>query len=177
MIFRDPGRTDSERFMATDILEQYAADNPGFLVKLIEDSNMRQFATLLPVLKPHRIEVVELLQEELDKQPALGASEQDGDKLASQKANSAVALLLLDEPRAVWPSFRHSPEPRLRGYVLDRLQPLGVNPGLLVDRLRQENETSARRALILALADYGGEGLPAAVVTSLEARTRGCVPR
>ena len=168
VIFRDPGRTESERVIATDILEQYAAADPRFLVKLIEAASIRQFATLLPVLKPHRAEVVELLEEELDKLPAHGASEQDEDKLASQQANSAVALLLLDEPRSVWPLFRHSPDPRLRGYVLDRLQPLGVDAALLFERLHQEKEISARRALILALADYRRGGLPAAEATSLE---------
>jgi len=65
VIFRDSGRTDTERFLATDILEQYAADDPQFLVKLIKDANIRQFATLSPVLKLHRIDVIELLREEL----------------------------------------------------------------------------------------------------------------
>jgi eukaryotic-like serine/threonine-protein kinase len=167
-IFRNPARPDTERFMATGALEQYAADDPQFLVTLIKDANLRQFATLFAVLKPHRLDVIDLLRAELDKHPAIRASENVEDKLASQQASAGVTLLLLDEPQAVWPLLRHSPNPHLRGYLLDRLQPLGVEPGLLVKRFREEKESSTRRALIVALADYRGEGLPAAERASIE---------
>ena len=66
VVFRDRARPDTERSIATGILEQYANDDPQFLVKLIKDANVRQFATLLPVLKPHRVDVIDLLSAELD---------------------------------------------------------------------------------------------------------------
>ncbi len=167
-IFRDPARTDTERLIATDILEQYAADDPVFLATLIKDANLSQFATLLPVLKTHHNQVIDLLRSDIEKQPAPGESAQTAEIHASQTANAAVTLLLLGEPREVWPLLRHSREPRVRGYLLDRMQALGVEPGALVERLRKETDTSARRALILALSEYRRQGLPAAERASLE---------
>ena len=117
-IFRDRARTEDERFRATVILKQYAADDPRVLVKLIKDADLRQSAMLLPVLKPHRSKVIDLLGEELGEQPPVGASEEARDKLASQQANCAVTLLLLDHREAVWPLLRHLPEPLLRGHLL-----------------------------------------------------------
>ena len=158
-IFRDRKRAEDERFHAAVILQQYAADQPRFLVELIKDADLRQSAMLLPALKPHRSAVIGWLAEELDEPPPAGATEGAKDALASQQANCAVALLLLDQPGKVWPLLRHSPEPRLRGHLLDRIPPLGVDPRLLAERLHVEGETSARRALMLALAEYRGKGL------------------
>jgi hypothetical protein len=79
-------------------------------------------------------------------------------------------------------SLRHSPDPRLRSFIVNWLSPLGADPKILaaeLDRLaptakpipaeRQQftdavlfhHETSQRRALILALGTYGTEGLSA----------------
>ena len=168
VIFRDRSRAEDERICATVILEQFAADNPRLLVDLIEDADLRQHAILLPVLKLHRTEVVNFLRSYVDEQPPVGATDNGKDELASQQANCAVTLLLLDQPEAVWPLLRHSPEPRLRSHLLDRMEPMGVDPLMLLARLRGEDETSARHSLILALSDYRGKGLPRSERAALE---------
>jgi hypothetical protein len=80
----------------------------------------------------------------------------------------------------VWSLLRHRPDPRLRSFILNWLNPLGADPKLVVaelDRIDPNSkpapaqrhrlmdavlfhpETSQRRALILALGTYGTEGL------------------
>jgi formylglycine-generating enzyme required for sulfatase activity len=167
-IFRDRGRAEDERFHAAVILQQYAADQPRFLVELIQDADVRQASMLLPALKAHRSTVVDWLSEALDEPPLARASEDAKDGLASRQANCAIALLLLDKPEKVWPLLRHSPEPMLRGHLLDRIQPMGVDPRLLAGRLRVEQEASARRALLLALAGYRGQGFSSSERAALE---------
>ncbi|HEX3451535.1 MAG TPA: protein kinase [Isosphaeraceae bacterium] len=167
-IFRDRARPGDERFKATVILEQFAADDPEFLVTLIRDADLRQYKILMPVLRPHRDSVLESLIAELDRAPARGASDQAKNELARQQANCAVALLLLGRPHAVWSLLRESPEPRVRGFLIDRIERLGVDPSMIFDRLRDENDLSIRRALLLVLADYRGKGLPTADGESLE---------
>jgi len=53
------------------------------------------------------------------------AREDDGkERLAKRQANAAVALLKLDRSESVWPLFKHSPDPRLRSYLIHRLAAL-----------------------------------------------------
>jgi eukaryotic-like serine/threonine-protein kinase len=166
-IFRDRARSEEERLESTLILQQFAATEPEFLVNVIKDADLRQYKILIPLVLPHRDTVLESLVAELDRQPARSASEQAKNELASQQANCAVTLLLLGRPRAVWSLLKESPEPRVRGFLIDRIEPLGVDPAVLVDRLREENDLWIRRALLLVLADYHGKTLSAAERESL----------
>jgi formylglycine-generating enzyme required for sulfatase activity len=50
--------------------------------------------------------------------------------------------------------FTHSPDPRLRSYLLHRLVPYGVDPMSILTRLQSETEVSRRRALILGVGEY-----------------------
>jgi formylglycine-generating enzyme required for sulfatase activity len=88
--------------------------------------------------------------------------EEEKDRLAKRQANAAVALLRLGRPEPVWPLLVHSPDPRRRNYLIHRLAPLGANPRDLIRRLDTEPEVSARRALLLALGEFGAGQLPAA---------------
>jgi formylglycine-generating enzyme required for sulfatase activity len=82
------------------------------------------------------------------------------DALARRQAAAAIALLRLGKPDEVWPLLRLRPDPSLRGWLIQGLAPAGADPALLVERLTAEPDASARRALLLALAEYpdaGGE--------------------
>jgi formylglycine-generating enzyme required for sulfatase activity len=84
------------------------------------------------------------------------------DALAKRKANAAVALLRLGAAEdQVWPLFKHSPDPRLRSFLIHRLAALGADPGLLLRRLEGEDVVSSRRALLLALGEYPPDKLDA----------------
>jgi hypothetical protein len=84
-------------------------------------------------------------------------SEEARDALAARQAQAAVLLFQLGRPERVWPLLRHGPDPRVRSFLLERLELPGTDPEALWRRLDQEHDVSARRALILSLG-----GLPAA---------------
>src|SRR5262249_55989302 len=49
-------------------------------------------------------------------------------RLAERQARSAVALFRLGQAEVVWPLLRHQADPRLRGFLLSGLKPLGADP-------------------------------------------------
>jgi formylglycine-generating enzyme required for sulfatase activity len=99
--------------------------------------------------------------------------EEAREALARRQANAAAALLLLGEPDPVWPLLRHGPDPRRRTYLIHALAPLGVEAHMVVQRLENEQEESARRALILSLSLFRPEQVPAAMRERLVARLLG----
>src|SRR5262249_24349014 len=71
----------------------------------------------------------------------------------------AAALARLGQDAALWPVLKHSADPTARSYLVQRLQPLGVEAGLLAERLLAEPDASARRG---APRGAGGGGRGAA---------------
>ena len=55
----------------------------------------------------------------------------------------------------VWPLLKHSPDPTLRSYLIERLGPGGVDPKVLTARLEEEQEVSVKRAILLSLGEFG----------------------
>ena len=74
--------------------------------------------------------------------------------LAKRQANAAVALLRMGCPDKVWPVLKHSPDPRTRSYLTERLGPLGADAGVIIQRLMAEPDVTIRRALILSLGEF-----------------------
>jgi formylglycine-generating enzyme required for sulfatase activity len=92
------------------------------------------------------------------------------ERLAKRQANASVALLRLGQPERVWPLLRHRPDPRVRSYLLAVVGVLGADPQALWQRFDAEPEVSARRALLLALGEFGDKELPAAKREALLSR-------
>ena len=102
--------------------------------------------------------------------PNTSSAEQE--RLALQQSIAAVALLRLTGSESsssdittaatsdsspaslVWPMFEHRPDPRVRSYLLHRLTAYGVDPALLLARLKVEQEVSRRRGLILGIGEF-----------------------
>ena len=107
-------------------------------------------------------------------------TEQAKDQLAERQARAAIALLRMGKAEAVWPLLPHSPDPRLRSFLINWLRPWEPAPGAWPPRLWDgcqsvplgpgrtlpaptprmdaiffQPETSIRRALILALGTSG----------------------
>jgi serine/threonine protein kinase len=80
---------------------------------------------------------------------------------ARRKANVAAALVALHRGDGVWPLLVHSEDPTLRSYLIERLGTSGVSVNLLKQRLDEEKDTSARRALLLALGGLEPQAIPA----------------
>jgi len=157
-IYRDTNRRESERTLATNILADYANDNPQLLADLLMDADEKQFTVIYPKFKD-RGEVG--LTTEIDKElpPELPSSDHSREKLAKRQANAAVALLRLNQPAKVWPLLKHSDDPRVRSYLIHRLGPLGANPKAIIKRLDEEPDITIRRALLLSLGEYGERDL------------------
>ena len=171
LVYRDPNRPYNERSLATDILSDYAAANPPLLADLLMDGDESQFAALFPQVAAERSSAVPTLLEELDKQLSSDPNAVANERLAKRQANAAAALLRLDETRSVWPLLRHPAQPqaaalgmsdpRARSYLVHRLASLGADPVALAQRLAQEPELSARRALLLSLGEFKSDAIPA----------------
>jgi len=121
-----------------------------------------QFAVLFPNLKEKAEVEVPVLIAELDRKLSPDADDGTKEKLARRQANAAVALLKLNQVEKVWPLLKHGPDPRARSYLIDRLGPFGVDPQILLDRLKEEREVSVKRAILLSLGGYGLDVLPVA---------------
>ncbi len=156
-IFRDGKRRESERSLATNILADYAADRPQVLADLLMDADDKQFAVIYAKFKDRAEQGLPLLTAVIDtKLPAdLPSSDDKRETLAKRQANAAVAFLRMNQPTKVWPLLKHSPDPRLRSYLIDRLSPLGADAGAIVKQLDMESDLTIRRALVLSLGEYG----------------------
>ena len=123
-----------------------------------------------------------VLEAELARKPAPDATVDAQDQLAQRQARAAVALLRWGQGEKVWNLLRHSPDPRLRSFIVNWLAPLGVDSRTIAYELAQIDqnakpmitqgqqamdailfhpETSMRRALILVLGQFGEERLSA----------------
>ena len=161
-IFHDEKRGESERTLAASALAEYVSDQPDELAELLMDATERQFAALYPRVERRSDQTAPLLEVELAKKPPSkkGTEPTDvdnkvWDKFYKRQANAAVALIRMGRTEKSWSLLKHSPDPSLRSYLVHRLGPLGVEPGLLIAKLDQESDVSIRRALILSLGEYG----------------------
>jgi formylglycine-generating enzyme required for sulfatase activity len=99
---------------------------------------------------------------EVDRRLPPDATDDLKERLARRRANAAVALLKMGRPEKVWPLLKHTPDPRVRSYLVHRLGPLGADPQALLKRLEEEPDLSIRRALLLSLGEFGPDQFPAA---------------
>ena len=82
----------------------------------------------------------------------------------------------MNQPEKVWPLLKHSPDPRVRSYLIHRLGPLGADAKAIVKRLDEEPDMTIRRALILSLGEYGEKELLAGASQSVAAEVAGHLP-
>ncbi len=150
-IFRDPARLEVERSLATEILSDYAGDNPQILTSLLLDADDKQFAKILPPLLNRADQALPFLTEALTQKPRADASKDSREKQAKQQAAAAVVLLQLNRPEQVWPLLRHSANPGVRSHLIHRLSLTGTNAQALMQHLEEEPDVSIRRALLLSL--------------------------
>jgi serine/threonine protein kinase/formylglycine-generating enzyme required for sulfatase activity len=123
------------------------------------DAQERLIANLYQAFAGDRAEAYAPLEERLDEGAVRNARGEAKAALAGRQANLAVALVAMGRGSKVWPLLRHSPDPTVRSWLIERLGPGGASPRLLEGRLDQEPDPSVRRALILALGGFGPDRL------------------
>ncbi len=133
------------------------------------DADDKQFAVIYAKFRDRGEQGLPLLTAVIDtKLPAdLPSSDARRETLAKRQANAAVALLSMSLPEKVWPLLKHSPDPRVRSYLIHRLGPMGVDAEALIKRLDGEPDITIRRALLLSLGEINEKELPPASRTSL----------
>ncbi|MCI0460658.1 MAG: formylglycine-generating enzyme family protein [Gemmataceae bacterium] len=177
-IILDPHRPEAERSMARQLFLQVAGAEvtPKELLDLVlatEDRTYELIRRLYLAADPR--ESAELLHQELAKALPANAPDEARDVLAKRQAHAAVVLLQHDQPEEIWPlphadriwpRLRHSPDCRLRTYLIHRFAAGGAEQASLTQQslLRQyeaEQDVSARRALLLSLGEFKEDRLPA----------------
>jgi serine/threonine protein kinase/formylglycine-generating enzyme required for sulfatase activity len=175
-LYRTKEKPEAERSFATTILADYAADKPEVLSDLLMDGDEKQFGVVFPRLREHGEKALALLTGEIDKIPPaqLPTSDEKRETLAKRQANAAVALLKLNQSKKVWPLLQRNPpdDPRVRSYLIHRLNPLGADAGAVIKRLEEEPDVTIRRALVLSLGEFSEEQLPADGRSSLLRRLK-----
>ena len=124
----DEKRSVSERGLIASIYGTYAADVPHAYARL---------------------------EMQLDETSKPDATEEAKDALARKQASVGMALLVMGKGEPVWSLLKHSPDPTLRSYLIERLGSGGVDPKVLLVRLEEEKEVSVKRAILLSLGELG----------------------
>ena len=83
------------------------------------------------------------------------------DALARRQGQIATALVRLGRADRVWPLLKHADDPSVRTELIHDLAKFGVDPRVVIARLKVEPDVSARRALVLALGEYPADQIPA----------------
>lgn len=153
-VFQNPNRRETERSLATDILADYAANNPQKLADLLMDADERQFAVIYPKLKEKGEQGLLVLNSEIHKSLPPGTADELKESLAKRQANAALALIRMDQPQNVWPLLKHRPDPRVRSWLIHRFSSYGADAAPIIRRLENESDLTIRRALLLSLGGY-----------------------
>jgi formylglycine-generating enzyme required for sulfatase activity len=160
-VYRDPERTEVDRSFATSLLADFNGDQPETLADLFLNGDEKQAAMLFPKLARHRDAAVKAWENVLEADPL--AAQADRERLAMRRANAGCGLLRFGADAPVWPLFKHQPDPSARTFLIQRLRPLGIDPAVIVARLKVEDDVSARRGLLWGLGTYSLDSMkPAA---------------
>jgi formylglycine-generating enzyme required for sulfatase activity/tRNA A-37 threonylcarbamoyl transferase component Bud32 len=162
-VYRE-AKSPERREVAATVLADYTADKPNMLANLLLDADPKQYAILFPVLQSYREQAVARMRRELAQRPEGNdlplPKWEEREQVARRQATAAVTLLKLDAPEDAWPLYRHRDDPEARSQLIWRGGLLGLDPRKLVQRLDEEKNVSAQRALIVALGEFSGEQLP-----------------
>jgi serine/threonine protein kinase/formylglycine-generating enzyme required for sulfatase activity len=101
------------------------------------------------------------LGDQVGARPPPDAKDDVKDKVAKKQAKAAVALLRMEQPEQVWPLLKHSPDPRVRSYLIHLLGPSGVEFKVIRQQLNLQSDVTIRRALLLSLGDFNEEDIAA----------------
>ena len=105
------------------------------LADLVMDADEKQFAVIYPKLKERGEEGLPLVARR--NREAIARHQRGSEGSLGEAAGECGGRPLEDEPclTEVWPLLKHSPDPRVRSYLIHSFAPLGVDVTALVRRL------------------------------------------
>ena len=136
-VFRDSAGSGTERNYATNLLKEYAADQPKLLADLLMDADFASFNALFTVVPGKEVEIQGVLREEIAKTWKDSDPEDRKETLARRQARAVAMLIRMGKAEeALWGHLRHQPDPRVRSYIVNWLAPLKVDPQAVADRFK-----------------------------------------
>jgi formylglycine-generating enzyme required for sulfatase activity/Flp pilus assembly protein TadD len=87
-------------------------------------------------------------------------SESALDESARRNALAAIGLLELGEREEAWRVLHHAGDPRARTYWIHHVQPLGLDPRTLIERLARTKDDQETFALLQTLGEYDRGEMP-----------------
>ena len=144
-----------ENSLATNLLVDYAADQPEILTSLILDADEKQFSLLFPAIKEQSVACLLLLNAEINKLVPQNANYVLKEMDDKRKANALVALAKLNQLERIWPLLKHTSTPQMRSYLIDKIASNDLDYKVILNQLKIEKEVSIRRALIQTLGSFG----------------------
>ncbi|MGI9517348.1 MAG: formylglycine-generating enzyme family protein, partial [Pirellulaceae bacterium] len=163
----DNTASEQTRSFATDALVNYFEDDVDQLFGLLVDSSQNQFPIVLAALAKHEDRAIDLGETEISKSLMEQVDDDAKESLAKRQANAAVMLLRMNAADSVWPLLTHSPDPRVRTYIIHWLSPLGGNPHQIIDQFERETDDTVKRALLLCLGEFDESSWPENVQSGL----------
>ncbi len=153
-IFRDSKSNPQSKVFATYTLTDYLESDPKGLFDLLIDSNDQQYDELYNRIKvfsdtAKTLGVAELVKEYQDDSP-----EEIKELLAMRKANAFIMLVRLNAIDGLWSLLKHTPDPRVKSYVIHWLSSRGAPAKSIIDQIRIETDASVQRALVLAIGEF-----------------------
>ena len=149
-IYRNDNKGEQVRGFATDTLADYLSDDADGLFDLLADANQMQFGPVFDKLALHEERAVELGNIEVSRE----LYERENETLLMRQANAAVMLLRMNAADQVWRLLKHSPDPRVRSYIIHWLSPRGGDPQTIAARYQHESDVSIKRALLICLGEF-----------------------
>ena len=90
-------RPETEHALATNILTDYASDDPNLIADLLMDADPKAYAAFFPIAQRQEAKTLPLFQAEIAKKATIPESDKDSemvkDRLAERQARAAIALL------------------------------------------------------------------------------------
>ena len=145
-IFRDKTRSETQHIIATSILRDYASDAPDLLADLLMDADPKAFESLFTVAERQSEQSCPFYEPN-----SIGAR---GRALRSTKLpgtgsppgkHAGVAMVRLGSLRPPGP-LEHSPDPRLRSFLINWLDPLGADPSAVIGEFDHLESLATRHA-------------------------------
>jgi eukaryotic-like serine/threonine-protein kinase len=161
-IFRESAPDHIEHDLATELLADYADDQPRFLVDVMLDADPKAFSPLFDVLRRNRTAVLVYLHDELkapgpdpkadrmvSEIPTAAAKEghQPAERdpatarRSARQGRAAVALVRLGDDNEVWRLLEHSKAPEVRSHLINALSPYGADPSILAGELERLSDS------------------------------------
>jgi serine/threonine protein kinase/formylglycine-generating enzyme required for sulfatase activity len=160
-IFRDPGRSAFQRNLSATVLCSFLDDDDPLLADLGTDATPTQLSRLRAKLQLQRPALLDRLRDIVLADFPPGTDETARDLAAKRRAHAAALLLEMARPEQALKILQFETEPRSEAYLVARLAECRTDPELLLRKLQESQDPSARAGLILALGSYPGDSIPA----------------